>query len=140
MKTSLCIIRNVGLGSLLALALGLGLGLPQVWADSPSSGAARPVETIKSMKQVEELKPGSQMLMVCGACKNVSITEYKSANPNGRPPLRWVEVGSKHECEHCGGSISIVEGKVKDEMQHNCSKCGEGAAFCCAVSPPAKKK
>ena len=138
MKTSQCIVRNIGLGSFLALALSLGL--PLIGAQSSNSDSVRSGETVKSMKQVDELKPGSQMMMVCGACNTVSITEYKSDWPNGRGPRRWVEIGAKHECEHCGGAITNVQGKVKDEMQHNCSKCGEGAAFCCTVPPTVAKK
>ena len=80
------------------------------------------------------------MVMVCGACKTVSLTEFKSEQTNGRPPMRWVEVGSNHECDHCGGSITTVRGKTTDTMQHNCSKCGEGAAFCCVTAPKADKK
>ena len=80
------------------------------------------------------------MMLVCGACKTVSITEYKADLPNGRGPRHWVEIGSKHECEHCGGTITVVQGKTKNEMQHNWSKCGEGAAFCCAVTPEAEQK
>ncbi len=137
MKTSHSIIRIFGLGSLLALALNFSAA--QLHA-GPGIDYWRRTVPIETVKQAEELPLGSTMMMVCGACKTVSITDYKADLPNGRGPQHWVELGSKHECEHCGGTITVVQGKTKDEMQHNCSKCGEGAAFCCAVTPDAGKK
>lgn len=104
---------------------------------SDSQMSTKPVTT---EKDAAAIKTGDTAVMVCGACKTVSITEFKSINPNGRPPMRWVEVGSKHECDNCGGAITTIRGKTKDTMQHNCSKCGEGAAFCCVTTPKADKK
>jgi len=98
------------------------------------------MEQIKTSKQVDELKEGTPTMMACAACKTVSMTEYKADLPNGKGPHNWMTVGSKHACEHCGGTITVVNGKTKDEMQHNCSKCGEGAAFCCASTPAEDKK
>jgi hypothetical protein len=138
MKTLQRSIRIVGLGSFLALFLSLGVS--QARAGSQSPGAMRSMEQMKTVKQVDELKDGTTMMMVCGACKTTSMTEYKADLPNGKGPRSWMEVGSKHECEHCGGTITVVQGKTKDEMQHNCSKCGEGAAFCCADMAKAAKK
>ena len=137
MKTSQLITRIVGLGSFLALALSFGVS--QAHAGSMSPGAARPMEQINTVKQMDEMKDGTTMMMACGACKTVSMTEYKADWPNGKGPRSWMEIGSKHECEHCGGTITVVKGKTKDEMQHNCSKCGEGAAFCCAGMAGEKK-
>ena len=137
MKTSQLKLRIVGLGSVLALALTLVVS--QAHAGSQSPGAARPMEQIKTAKQMDEMKDGCTMMLACGACKTVSMTEYKTDWPNGKGPRSWMEIGSKHECEHCGGTITVVKGKTKDEMQHNCSKCGDGAAFCCAGMAEEKK-
>ena len=131
-------MRIIGLGS--SLTLALSFGVPKAHAGSQSPGATRSTEQITTAKQAAELTEGTTMMMVCGACKTVNMTEYRADLPNGRGPRHWVEMGSKHECSHCGGTITVVQGKTKDEMQHNCSKCGEGAAFCCAVTPDAGKK
>ncbi len=127
--------KAIGLASLLALALAIivpsasaGPGI-QYWKD---------LGQVKTQTQAKEIEPDSTVMLVCGACKTVKLTEFKSGLPNGRPPMSWMEVGSKHECEHCGGTITVVNGKTKDEMQHNCSKCGEGAAFCCVAAPDKK--
>ena len=131
-------MRIIGLGS--SLALALSFGVPQSHAGSQSPGAIRAMEQITTTKQADELTEGTTMMMVCSACKTVNMTEYRADLPNQRGPRHWVEVGSKHECGHCGGTITVVQGKTKDEMQHNCSKCGEGAAFCCAAMSDAGKK
>jgi hypothetical protein len=54
----------------------------------------------------------------------------------GKGHDEWFVLGSKHHCDRCGGEITVVKGKTTDSMQHNCSKCGEGAAFCCVAPAP----
>jgi len=127
--------KVIGLGALLALALAIVV--PTVSA-GPGSEYYRNLGQIKTQTEAKAIEPESTVMMVCGACKTVKITQFKSEFSSGRPPMRWFEVGSKHECEHCGGTITVVQGKTKDTMQHNCSKCGEGAAFCCAAAPEKK--
>ena len=135
MHTSQNTNKTIGLAGFLAIALAIfvpaataGPG-PQYWRD---------LGQLRTQAQVKAIEPESTVMMVCGACKTVKITEYKSAQANGRPPMSWMEIGSEHQCEHCGGTITVVKGKTTDEMQHNCSKCGEGAAFCCATAPDKK--
>ena len=93
---------------------------------------------IQTQKQAEAVKPGETVAMVCGACKTVKLTKFESTLPNGKGTPRWIQVGSKHTCENCAGEITVVKGKTTDTMQHNCSKCGDDAAFCCAGSADAK--
>ena len=135
MNTSQKTNKVIGLGALLALALAFIVPIasagpgPEYWRNSGQ---------VKTEKEAKEIKPDSTVMLACGACKTVKLSEFKSAQTNGRPPMSWMAVGSKHDCEHCGGTITVVNGKTKDEMQHNCSMCGEGAAFCCAVEPAKK--
>ena len=135
MNTSQKTTKVIGLGALLALALAI---IVPVASAGPGPEYWRNSGQIKTEKQAKEIKPDSTVMLACGACKTVKLAEFKSAQTNGRPPMSWMEVGSKHDCEHCGGTITVVKGKTKDEMQHNCSMCGEGAAFCCAVEPTKK--
>ena len=106
---------------------------PEFW------NLARPVITTKA---ADAVKPDETAMMVCGACKTVMVRSSRSVGSPNQNHQEWFIVGSKHKCDHCGGEMSVVRGKTADSMQHNCSMCGEGAAFCCAVSkdePPAKK-
>ncbi len=135
MNTSLNSNKTIGLGALLALAFAMIV--PAATA-GPGSEYWRNFGQVKTQTEAKELKPDATVMLVCGACKTVKLSVYKSPQTNDRPPKIWMEVGSKHDCGHCGGTITVVNGKTKDEMQHNCSMCGTGAAFCCAA-PPEKK-
>ena len=129
--------KTIGLAALLALALAF---IVPAASAGPGPEYWRNLGQVKTQKEAKEIKPDSTVMLVCGACKTVKLADFKSPQTNGRPPLTWTEVGSKHDCEHCGGSITVVHGKTKDEMQHNCSMCGTGAAFCCAMPPAPEKK
>ncbi len=139
MKTIRLSKNLIGLGSMLALAISLGSSAiagpgPQFW------NRASPVTTTK---EAEALKPTDTAVMVCGACKTVLVRDAKYVGPSGKGRYEWFTIGAKHKCDHCGGEMSVVRGKTTDTMQHNCSMCGEGAAFCCAVkadAAPAAKK
>lgn len=129
MKTNHLSKNLIGLGSVLALAVGLSSSAiagpgPQFW------NRATPVTTAK---EADALKPGDTAVMVCGACKTVLVRDSKYVGPGGKGHMEWFTIGKKHKCDHCGGEMSVVRGKTTDSMQHNCSMCGEGAAFCCAV-------
>ena len=101
---------------------------PQYWArKNPAAPAAKPAAT--------QATPTATM--ACAACKTAAIEEFKSTLPNGRPPFRWVTTGVKHDCFHCGGSITVVNGKTTDAMGRDCKMCTEGASFCCVPAPKA---
>lgn len=124
----------LGAAALLLSATSLIAGPgPEYWART------KPVTTAK---EADALKPGDTAVMVCGACKTVLVRESKHIGPLSKGSEQWFTIGSKHQCGHCGGEMSVIKGKTTDSMQHNCSMCGEGAAFCCAVTgsdSPAKK-
>ena len=95
---------------------------------------------ITSVKEAEVVKGDDPLVMVCGACKTALIRNSKHVGPPSKGSEQWLTIGSKHQCGHCGGEITVVQGKTSDSMQHNCSRCGEGAAFCCAPSSAPPKK
>ncbi len=88
---------------------------------------------VTTAKEAANVKPEDAIVMVCSACKTVTVRETKWVGPAGKAHLEWFDVGSKHACGHCGGTIKVVKGKTTDSMQHNCTLCGEGAAFCSAT-------
>lgn len=94
---------------------------PQYWT------ATKPVTTFSEAKEVG---PDDTVTMQCKTCKTVLIRNAKHVGPQGKGSEEWFTVGSKHTCGECKGTITVVQGKTKDSMQHNCSKCGEGAVTC----------
>jgi len=133
MKTHRSLLALVGaVLSLSTASLIAGPG-PQFW------NRTTPVTTTK---EADALKPSDTAVMVCGACKTVLVRDSRHVGPAGKGYEEWFTIGAKHKCDHCGGEMAVVRGKATDSMQHNCSMCGEGAAFCCAVktdTPPAAK-
>jgi hypothetical protein len=124
MKTNPSLLALVGaVLSLSTASLIAGPG-PQFWSRTT------PVTTTK---EADALKPSDTAVMVCGACKTVLVRDSRHVGPAGKGYEEWFTIGAKHKCDHCGGDMSVVRGKTTDSMQHNCSMCGEGAAFCCAV-------
>lgn len=94
---------------------------PQYWT------ATKPVTTFSEAKAVG---PDDTVTMQCKSCKTVLIRNSKHVGPPGKGREEWFTVGSKHKCGECEGEITVIAGKTKDSMQHNCSKCGEGAVTC----------
>ncbi len=104
---------------------------PQYWQ------RAKPVTTFTEAKAVG---PDDLVTMQCKGCKTVMIRDSKHVGPSGKGHEEWFTIGSKHSCEECSGEITVVKGKTKDSMQHNCSKCGEGTVTCCAAPAAESKK
>ncbi len=100
----------------------------------PSPQAWNRATPITTTKEADALKPGDTVVMVCGACKTVLVRDSRHVGPASKGHEEWFTIGAKHKCGHCGGEMSVIRGRTADSMQHNCSMCGEGAAFCCAVS------
>ena len=104
---------------------------PQYWQ------AAKPVTTFSEAKSVG---PSDTVTMQCKGCKTVMIRDVRHVGPLGKGHDEWFTIGSRHVCSECKGEITVVKGKTKDAMQHNCSKCGEGAVTCCVAPADATKK
>jgi hypothetical protein len=99
--------------------------------------AAKPVTTFSEAKAVG---PNDTITMQCKGCKTVMIRDARHVGPLGKGHDEWATIGSKHACSECKGEITVAKGKTTDSMQHNCSKCGEGAVTCCVVPAVEKKK
>lgn len=76
---------------------------------SAKGGAQQLMKPVKSMKEVENLKPGDQVAMACAKCKTVTLTEVT----NSREHRQMMK-------------------QTGDEVTHTCAACGE-AGFCCVL-------
>src|SRR4051794_36537320 len=113
MNASNRLIKILGAGSLLAIALSINSPVlagpgPQYW------NRTKPVTTTKDAAAV---KPDATVTMVCGACKTVLIRDSRHIGPAGKGHEDWFTIGSKHQCDRCGGEIAVVQGKTTDSMQ-----------------------
>lgn len=122
------VLATAVLGALASFAIA-GPG-PQYWQ------RAKPVTTFTEAKAVG---PHDMVTMQCKGCKTVMIRDSRHVGPPSKGHEEWFAIGSKHSCTECDGEITVVKGKTKDSMQHNCSKCGDGTVTCC-VAPAADAK
>ncbi len=88
---------------------------------------------LTTFSEARKVGPGDLVTMQCKTCKTVLIGNSKHVGPPSKGSEEWYAIGSKHTCDECQGEITVVRGKTADSMQHNCSKCGEGAVTCCVA-------
>jgi hypothetical protein len=88
---------------------------------------------ITTQAQVDELKPGDSIAMVCSKCKTVS-TEFVTKESKGNVTL--MTPGETHLCPGCGSVVKVVGvGKgASAQINHVCTMCGSDSMFCCATS------
>ncbi len=95
---------------------------------------------ITTVRGAEAVKPDDPIAMVCGAGKTAMIRDSRQVGSPSKSPTEWFTLGLKHQCDLCGGEISVVPGKIPDSVQHNCRTGGEGAPFCCSTAAPIPQK
>lgn len=98
------------------------------------------LQGLNTTQQVDELKTGDSIAMVCSKCKTVWITRVKRGvkgaellTAKGEP----TELIGTHACKGCNSAI-VVAGHAKGditELKHTCGSCGDDSAFCCATKP-----
>lgn len=124
---------RIGLGGFLAvavLAAALFTNNNAVAADVQTKGGATKLMNIKTVGDIEALKPGDTVVMACPKCETVMETRIE------RPPKGAGATETKvavHGCPGCGAKWETVGvGKAKtDKVTHVCSHCGGNAV--CAV-------
>jgi hypothetical protein len=95
-------------------------------------GAQLLMTHVKTPAEVENLKPGDAVAMVCEKCKSVMV-HYATAEKH----IQVMTVGTKHLCPGCSSTITTVGTGhgAKNEVKHVCEKCGSDSIFCCATKP-----
>ncbi|HEX2851997.1 MAG TPA: hypothetical protein VHO24_02075 [Opitutaceae bacterium] len=128
--------KSTRIRTLIATA-ALGMFASFAWA-GPSPEFRQRARPVTSFSEAKKVGPNDTVTMQCKGCKTVMIRDSKHVGPPGKGHEEWFTIGSKHSCAECKGEITVVKGRTADSMQHDCSKCGEGAVTCCAVTPETK--
>ena len=105
------------------LAAALFTNLNAVAADGTAKGGASKLMPVKTVGDIQGLKPGDVVVMACPKCKTVMETRI------AHPPKGAGAVETKvpvHGCPGCGAKWETVgHGKAKTEVvTHVCSHCG----------------
>ena len=96
------------------------------------------LKEVKTTQEVNALKTGDTMAMVCAKCKTVWTSRVKQGvkgaqvlAEGGQP----VEVIGTHACKGCNSTLTVVGHAKGDitELKHSCNACGDTSAFCCAA-------
>ena len=126
-------IHKIILGTSMVLAFTVAAWLPTNAAAQQKKGAELLMTHVTTSAQVENLKSGDAVAMVCEKCKSVMVHNVTTEKGH----IEVMTVGSKHLCPGCGSTITTVgTGKgAKDEVKHVCEKCGSDSVFCCATKP-----
>ena len=124
--------NTVGLGGLLAsamLAAALFTNLNAVAADGTAKGGASKLMPVKTVGDIQGLKPGDVVVMACPMCKTVMRTRMEYPPKGAKGVETTVAI---HGCPGCGAKWETVgHGRAKTEVvTHICSHCGSKEAFC----------
>lgn len=134
--------NTIGLGGFLAiatLAVALFTNINAVAADVTAKGGATKLMNIKTVGDIEALKPGDVIIMACAKCETVMETRYLNLPKGAGTFEAKVAV---HGCPGCGAKWETVgAGKAKtDKVTHVCSHCGSKEAVCAVKKADAPTK
>ena len=124
--------NTIGLGGLLAIAMlaaALFTNINAVAADVTAKGGATKLMSIKTVGDIEGLKPGDVVVMACAKCE--TVTETRIERPSKGAGAKEVKV-PVHGCPGCGAKWETVgAGKAKtDKVTHVCGHCGSSGVVC----------
>lgn len=132
--------------AILALAIAASVSLTARAADEtkpmkPMKGGEHQLMLgVNTKEEVDALKTGDSMAMVCAKCKTVWVSRVKQGTKgaqllmeNGQPK----ELIGTHACKGCNSTLTVTGHAKGDttELKHSCGKCGDDSAFCCATKP-----
>lgn len=142
MKTTISLIRNLGLAATVTALLGFGLTLNAADQMKPMKGGEHllMLNKLDTKAEADALKPEDTLAMVCAKCKTVYVTRVKQGvkgaellMAKGQPK----ELIGTHACAGCKSTMTVVGHAKGDitELKHSCNACGDDSAFCCATKP-----
>ncbi|HEV8542846.1 MAG TPA: hypothetical protein VGR78_10680 [Verrucomicrobiae bacterium] len=95
---------------------------------------------VHTTQEVDALKTGDTIAMVCAKCKTVWTTRVKQGTKGGQVLAEGShpkEVIGTHACAGCNSELTVVgvQKGAHTELKHSCKVCGDASAFCCASKP-----
>lgn len=142
MKTAKTVPKTL-VGACLAFALTMSVAISADEPMKPMKGGEHQMMLLKGVntkQEVDALKTGDSMAMVCAKCKTVWVTRVKQGvkgaqllMENGQP----TELIGTHACAGCSSTLTVVgvQKGAHTELKHSCKACGDDSAFCCATKP-----
>jgi hypothetical protein len=133
----------MSIGMAVAAVLSLTLGAraeEQVKRMKPMKGGEHLLmfREVKTKQEVDTLKTGDSIAMVCAKCKTVWTTRVKQGTKGAQILAEGGQVKEligNHACAGCKSEVAVVgvQKGAHTELKHTCKACGDGSAFCCAT-------
>ena len=135
-------VLGIGVASALAMAAWLPNTARAAEQMKPMKGGEHllMLQGINTKQDVDALKSGDTIAMVCAKCKTVWVTRVKPGSKgsqilgeHGQP----TELIGTHGYAGCKSAFTVVGHAKGDitELKHSCKSCGDDSAFCCATRP-----
>lgn len=129
------IIKRILTGAGLALALNLNAAEEM----KPMKGGEHllMLQGVSTKQEVDALKTGDSVAMVCAKCKTVWVSRVKRGAKGAQLLMeggRTSEIIGTHGCKGCNSTLEVVgvQKGAHTELKHSCKVCGDDSAFCCA--------
>jgi len=144
MKTNKSVsIAILGLSVAFALAMSLNARADEPM--KPMKGGEHQMMLLKGVntkQEVDSLKTGDSIAMVCAKCKTVWVTRVKQGTKGAQLLMEGgqpTELIGTHACAGCNSTLEVTgHGKGKETvLKHSCKACGDDSAFCCATTKDA---
>ena len=96
------------------------------------------LNAITTKQDVDALKTGDSIAMVCAKCKTVWVSRVKQGTKGAQVLMeggQTKEVIGTHGCAACNSTLTVTGHTKGDltELKHSCGACGDDSAFCCAT-------
>jgi hypothetical protein len=98
------------------------------------------LQGVNTKQEVDALKSGDTIAMVCAKCKTVWVTRVKQGTKGAQLLMEGgqpKELIGTHACSGCNSTLTVVgvQKGAHTELKHSCKACGDDSAFCCATKP-----
>ncbi len=148
MKTIKTLGKTI-LGTSMVFALAMAASLPLTARAEDEAKPMKPMKGgehqlmlgVNTTQEVDLLKTGDSIAMVCAKCKTVWVARVKQGAKGGAQLLmkdgQTRELIGTHGCAGCNSTLTVTghaKGNIT-ELKHSCGKCGDDSAFCCATKP-----
>jgi hypothetical protein len=147
MKTKYNLLTKFTRRSALVAAIALTTLLPSALLGADGEKPMKPMKggehltmlnAVNTKQELDALKTGDTVAMVCTKCKTVWLTRIKQGtkgaqilNEKGQP----TELIGTHACTGCKDTWTVTGHTKGDitELKHSCGTCGSESTFCCAT-------
>jgi hypothetical protein len=137
------------LGASVAVALAIVAWLPITASGADENKPMKPMKggehqmmfnKIETKQDLDALKTGDSMAMVCAKCKTVWVSRVKQGTKGAQLLMgdaQPKELIGSHACAGCKSTLTVTGHGKGDltELKHSCGACGDDSAFCCSTKP-----